>query len=111
MDGSGHGHTSTVIYDPGSGKTRPGPEMSTPRFKHAVAMLDDGRILVLGGTTDDTELLASTEVLNLAANFGNELFLTHPDTKVIQTALLLVLSVVVVWRDRELFLTPPSRRT
>ena len=49
-------------------------------------------------------------VFHLAANFGNELFLTHPDTKVIQTALLLVLSVVVVWRDRELFLTPPRRR-
>ncbi|PWU55458.1 CPBP family intramembrane metalloprotease domain-containing protein [Micromonospora globispora] len=49
-------------------------------------------------------------VFHLAANFGNELFLTHPDTKVIQTVLLLVLSVVVVWRDRELFLTPPGRR-
>jgi len=49
-------------------------------------------------------------VFHLAANFGNELFLTNPDTKVIQTALLLVLSVVVVWRDRELFLTPPGRR-
>ena len=42
--------------------------MSPPRFKHAVAMLDDGRILVLGGTSNDTELLASTEVLDLAAN-------------------------------------------
>ncbi len=50
-------------------------------------------------------------VFHLAANFGNELFRTHPDVKVIQTVLLLVLSVVVVWRDRELFLTPPSRRT
>jgi uncharacterized protein len=49
-------------------------------------------------------------VFHLAANFGNELFLTHPDTKVIQTALLLALSVVVVWRDRELFLTPLGRR-
>ncbi|MGX4691214.1 CPBP family intramembrane glutamic endopeptidase [Streptomyces sp. JNUCC 63] len=49
-------------------------------------------------------------VFHLAANFGNEMFLTHPDTKVIQTVLLLVLSVIVVWRDRELFLTPPGRR-
>ena len=49
-------------------------------------------------------------VFHLAANFGNELFHTHPDTKVIQTALLLALSVVVVWRDRELFLTSPRRR-
>ena len=49
-------------------------------------------------------------VFHLAANFGNELFRTHPDVKVIQTALLLALSVVVIWRDRDLFLTPPGRR-
>ena len=49
-------------------------------------------------------------VFHLTANFGNELFLTHPDTKVIQTVLLLVLSVVVIWRERKLFLTPPGRR-
>ncbi|MEV0291485.1 CPBP family intramembrane glutamic endopeptidase [Kribbella sp. NPDC050820] len=49
-------------------------------------------------------------VFHLAANFGNELFNTHPDTKVIQTGVLLVLSIVVIWRDRALFLTPPSRR-
>ena len=30
-------------------------------------------------------------------------------TKVIQTAILLVVCVVVVWRDRELFLTRPGR--
>jgi hypothetical protein len=29
---------------------------------------------------------------------------------VIQTALLLAVSVVVIWRDRELFLTPPTPR-
>lgn len=47
---------------------------------------------------------------HLTANFGNELFLTHPDTKVVQTVLLLVASTVVVWRDRKLFLTPPRCR-
>lgn len=49
-------------------------------------------------------------VFHLAANFGNELFQTDPDTKVIQTGVLLVLSVALVWYDRKLFLTPPSRR-
>ena len=49
-------------------------------------------------------------VFHLAANFGNELFLTDPDTKVIQTGLLLVLSVALVWHDRKLFMTPPARR-
>ncbi len=49
-------------------------------------------------------------VFHLSANFGNELFQTHPDTKLIQTALLLVLSAFVVWHDRRLFLTTPERR-
>ena len=50
-----------------------------------------------------------TILFHLVANFGNELWQTHPDTKVIQTAILLVVCVVVVWRDRELFLTRPGR--
>lgn len=41
--------------------------MATPRFKHAITTMDDGRILVLGGAIDDTERLASTEVLDPAA--------------------------------------------
>ncbi len=41
--------------------------MTTPRFKHAATTMDDGRILVLGGATDDTHRLASTEVLDPAA--------------------------------------------
>lgn len=49
-------------------------------------------------------------VFHLSANFGNELFLTHPDTKLIQTALLLVVAAGVVWHDRRLFLTTPVRR-
>jgi len=49
-------------------------------------------------------------VFHLSANFGNELFQTHPDTKLIQTALLLVLAAVVVWHDRRLFLTTPEQR-
>lgn len=50
-----------------------------------------------------------TIVFHLAANIGNELFLTHPDTKVIQTAILLVACGLVVWHDRDLFLTRPTR--
>jgi len=37
----------------------------------------------------------------------NEIFRTHPDTKVIQTALLLPLTAVVVWRNRDLFFAGP----
>ena len=42
-------------------------------------------------------------IFHLSAGFVNEILRTHPDTKVIQTALLLPLTAVVVWRNRELF--------
>ncbi|WOP19889.1 CPBP family intramembrane glutamic endopeptidase [Raineyella sp. LH-20] len=49
-------------------------------------------------------------LFHLTANFGNEILLTHPDTKVIQTGLLLVVSAVVVWAERDLFFTRPVNR-
>lgn len=49
-----------------------------------------------------------TIVFHISAGFVNEIFMTDPDTKLIQTALLLVLTVVVVVRNRELFLTRPT---
>lgn len=42
-------------------------------------------------------------VLHLTANVFNELFMTHPDSKVIQTGLLLVLSVYLLFTQRKLF--------
>ena len=48
-------------------------------------------------------------VFHVSANVGNELFLTHPDTKVIQTGILLLVCVVVVWRERGLFFTKPAK--
>jgi hypothetical protein len=62
----GDGLTSTVIYDPATNAWRDGPTLRTPRFKLAAIALNGGRVLVLGGTTDDTRLLASTEVLDPA---------------------------------------------
>ncbi len=43
-------------------------------------------------------------VFHVTAGCFNELFQTHPDSKVIQTGLLLVLAVVLVIRDRDFFL-------
>ncbi len=43
-------------------------------------------------------------VFHITAGFFNELFCTHPDSKVIQTVLLLLLSIVVVLKDRDFFL-------
>lgn len=48
-------------------------------------------------------------VFHLGANLVNEIFMTDPDAKLIQTALLLVLSAIVVLADRDLFLRRPHR--
>ncbi|MBL6999723.1 MAG: CPBP family intramembrane metalloprotease [Gammaproteobacteria bacterium] len=42
-------------------------------------------------------------MLHLSANVFNEIFATHPDSKVIQTGLLLVLTVYLLFTQRELF--------
>ena len=42
-------------------------------------------------------------VFHLLAGFSNEIFQTHPDSKVIQTVLLLILSVIIIIREKEFF--------
>lgn len=48
-------------------------------------------------------------VFHLTANVGNELWLTDPDTKAIQTGILLVVCAAVLWKDKALFFTRPAR--
>jgi len=43
-------------------------------------------------------------VFHITAGLFNEVLATHPDSKIIQTGLLLVLAIVVVARDRNFFL-------
>jgi len=43
-------------------------------------------------------------VFHITAGCFNELFATHPDSKVIQTGLLLLLAIVVMVKDRDFFL-------
>jgi hypothetical protein len=43
-------------------------------------------------------------VFHITAGCFNELFCTHPDSKVIQTVLLLALSIVVVMKNQDFFL-------
>lgn len=52
--------------------------------------------------------IAVSIVFHITAGFVNEVFMTHPDSKVIQTVLLLALSAVVVWRNPDLFLRRPN---
>jgi hypothetical protein len=42
---------SAEIYDPGTGKFTPTGSMSVPRFKHGMALLKDGRAMIVGGQT------------------------------------------------------------
>ncbi len=48
-------------------------------------------------------------VFHITAGYFNEIFATHPDSKVIQTGLLIVLAVVIVLRDRPFFFTKALR--
>ena len=42
-------------------------------------------------------------IFHITAGFSNEVMNTHPDSKVIQTVLLLILSLIVLLREKELF--------
>jgi len=42
-------------------------------------------------------------IFHLSANISNEIFATNPDSKVIQTILLLVVAIIVLIKDREMF--------
>ena len=43
-------------------------------------------------------------IFHITAGYFNEVFNTHPDSKVIQTVLLLIFTIVIVLRDRDFFL-------
>ncbi len=45
-----------------------------------------------------------TVVFHISAGYFNEIFATHPDSKVIQTVLLIIFAIVLIVRDREFFL-------
>lgn len=44
-----------------------------------------------------------TILFHLSANISNEIFATHPDSKVIQTVLLSIVAVYVLIKDRDMF--------
>src|SRR5699024_5200429 len=47
-------------------------------------------------------------IFHASANMSAEPFMTHPDSKLIQTGILLIFSAVVVIRDRALFFDRPA---
>ena len=52
---------------------------------------------------------AVAALFHLSANLGNEIFATHPDSKVIQTGILLLVSAVVLYKEKELFFRRAQR--
>lgn len=42
-------------------------------------------------------------IFHITAGFFNEIFATHPDSKVIQTVLLLMLSAIIIWEEKDFF--------
>ena len=44
-------------------------------------------------------------VFHITAGYFNEIFATHPDTKVIQTLLLIIFAAWIVWREKDFFLS------
>ncbi len=44
-----------------------------------------------------------TVFFHLSANISNEIFATHPDSKVIQTVILLIITIIVLTKEKDLF--------
>lgn len=42
-------------------------------------------------------------IFHLSANISNEIFATHQDSKVIQTVLLLIVTIILLFKDRTMF--------
>ncbi len=75
----------TEIFDPGTGEWSAGPPLNEPRStQHAVVGLDDGRILVVGGSeTPSAEIFAPgsgrweyTEPMHFGSRYGSAVLLT-----------------------------------
>jgi hypothetical protein len=58
--------SSTFRYDPGLGTFLPSGTLTTARSDHGAALLDDGRVLVVGGSDAAGDVLASVEVYDSA---------------------------------------------
>ncbi len=72
---------STEIYDPATGQITVGPPMSKVRAGHTATLLNDGRVLVTGGTVGNGnhELTDVTDILGTALR-STEIFDPTTDT-------------------------------
>lgn len=58
---------TSVIYDPSTEKTSPGPALSAPRARHAAVLVDDNVVALVGGI-DDTTTVGLVEFVDVASD-------------------------------------------
>ena len=63
-DGVNQSYGTTYFLDSKTATLTPGPRMLEPREDHSTAMLEDGRILVTGGTVGSGKTVKSTEIFS-----------------------------------------------
>jgi hypothetical protein len=84
-DGPERGIATAEIFDPATGTIAPTGAMTSPRTNHTMALLPDGRVVVVGGQTDPNGVtLTTTEVYDPATGLfspGDPLdeIVAHPD--------------------------------
>lgn len=61
----GVGSRGVFVYDPGTNRWTRGPSLGIARFEHVSVALPDGRVFVAGGTTNDRDILDTTEIVDL----------------------------------------------
>lgn len=59
---------SAELYDPATNTWAPAADMSVARYKHTAIVLENGKVLVVGGANTDGGILASTELYDPATN-------------------------------------------
>ena len=53
---------SSELYSPGSSRTQAAPSLTSPRVGHTATLLQDGRVLIVGGTDAQGNFLATAEI-------------------------------------------------
>jgi hypothetical protein len=85
-------HATAEVFVPGEGWFFPVGDMTTPRHKHDATLLDDGRVLIVGGSDarDDLGLYDSAEIFDPKTDsFSPSGSLNEPRYKMRGTTLLL----------------------
>lgn len=81
-EGSNQAYATTYFLDPKTLELTDGPRMITPREDHAMALLDDGRVLISGGTDHNERSVNTTEIFDPKNNqfvHGDAMTLSRED--------------------------------